>query len=548
MIAILLALMFKSFEAEAFIIPTGSMAPALQGQHKDLDCDQCGYQYQVSASEEARANARIIATTCPLCRFTTNVSRNVPGHTTFNGDRILVNKWIYDFNDPERYDVIVFKNPNSAKQHYIKRLIGLPGENILIEGGDIYTMTAQDDGSYTRTLQPKPSKKLLHIAEKVADTKYFGSELRRVEWPQNWQQRAGEPNWSSNEDSGDIEFQSEAKPETSWLSFRLTTPEENQWPEILELAESQKSVKDIAFDGRLISDYVAHNDGIINLSQRSGSLGLHWVGDVGVRMDCDLNASDQSGGGMLYLDLVEGGAHFQCALDTTTGQATLTAKSPAGSGIEFVGADGEVVATPIATTALVGSGRHTITFFNADDRLHLWIDGTLVEFDAVDYRRSDIPVPHWSAEDPGDAQPLAVGCQNLAMKIHRLEVLRDVYYVSAASTAYMQNETGTDPAFIMQTMRSPEMWSEPEVVSFFRKKKGQTKPMFFLKDSADPDKDQFLPMGDNSAQSLDGRVWAGPKFVERDLLAGRAMVIFWPHSLKKPVPFFPNFGRMGFIR
>jgi signal peptidase I len=72
--------------------------------------------------------------------------------------------------------------------------------------------------------------------------------------------------------------------------------------------------------------------------------------------------------------------------------------------------------------------------------------------------------------------------------------------------------------------------------------------MFFLEQYDDRGKDQFLPMGDNSAQSLDGRVWDGPKFVERDLLIGRALVVFWPHSLNEPIPFFPNFKRMKFIR
>ncbi|MDB4370952.1 S26 family signal peptidase, partial [Mariniblastus sp.] len=37
-VAIVLALMFRAYEAEAFIIPTGSMAPSLQGQHMDLEC------------------------------------------------------------------------------------------------------------------------------------------------------------------------------------------------------------------------------------------------------------------------------------------------------------------------------------------------------------------------------------------------------------------------------------------------------------------------------------------------------------------------------
>lgn len=72
--------------------------------------------------------------------------------------------------------------------------------------------------------------------------------------------------------------------------------------------------------------------------------------------------------------------------------------------------------------------------------------------------------------------------------------------------------------------------------------------MFFLEQYDDRAKDQFLPMGDNSAQSLDGRVWNGPKFVERDMLIGRALIVFWPHSLNEPIPFFPNFKRMKFIR
>ena len=51
-IAFILAFLFRTFEAEAFVIPTGSMAPTLMGRHKDVVCPKCGYPYQVSASEE----------------------------------------------------------------------------------------------------------------------------------------------------------------------------------------------------------------------------------------------------------------------------------------------------------------------------------------------------------------------------------------------------------------------------------------------------------------------------------------------------------------
>ena len=48
----MLAFLFRTFEAEAFVIPTGSMAPTLMGRHKDLECPECHYNFQVSASEE----------------------------------------------------------------------------------------------------------------------------------------------------------------------------------------------------------------------------------------------------------------------------------------------------------------------------------------------------------------------------------------------------------------------------------------------------------------------------------------------------------------
>src|SRR5918911_1964307 len=50
--AVILALLFRGFVAEAFVIPTGSMAPTLDGRHKDLRCPKCGMWYQTSASEE----------------------------------------------------------------------------------------------------------------------------------------------------------------------------------------------------------------------------------------------------------------------------------------------------------------------------------------------------------------------------------------------------------------------------------------------------------------------------------------------------------------
>jgi signal peptidase I len=54
-------------------------------------------------------------------------------------DKIIINKLAYVFHDPKRYDVIVFKQSGDEHNYYnIKRVIGLPGEKVLIKEGNIY--------------------------------------------------------------------------------------------------------------------------------------------------------------------------------------------------------------------------------------------------------------------------------------------------------------------------------------------------------------------------------------------------------------------------
>jgi signal peptidase I len=72
---------------------------------------------------------------CPSCGNYQSVGGNMP---VANGDRILVLKCIYQFIEPKRWDVIVFKNPPEPEINYIKRLVGLPGETVQIIDGDIY--------------------------------------------------------------------------------------------------------------------------------------------------------------------------------------------------------------------------------------------------------------------------------------------------------------------------------------------------------------------------------------------------------------------------
>jgi signal peptidase I len=84
-IAVILALIIRTFIVQAFKIPTGSMRPTLM-----------------------------------------------------EGDRILVNKFIYKFKNPQREDVIVFLSPEDKKKDFIKRLVGLPGDVVEISNGAIF--------------------------------------------------------------------------------------------------------------------------------------------------------------------------------------------------------------------------------------------------------------------------------------------------------------------------------------------------------------------------------------------------------------------------
>lgn len=54
-----------------------------------------------------------------------------------NGDYLIIDELSYRLREPERGEIIVFKYPHDLTQRYIKRIIGLPGETVEIEGGEV---------------------------------------------------------------------------------------------------------------------------------------------------------------------------------------------------------------------------------------------------------------------------------------------------------------------------------------------------------------------------------------------------------------------------
>lgn len=273
-VAILLALVIRYVAIEAFKIPTGSMAPTLLGEHRKVRCTECGWTFPLDVKAQ-----RIEAPKCPNCLAPLDVwltcrecggdlrlwrlplwapipywwegaasiywlgfdlnspwvtckacsFRSSDGRSRFvrGGNRILVNKVIYAFSKPHRWDVIVFlyprwemvcRNPScravtdevcmvcgstpsdrstiggpdacpacgathaSAKdgcpacgsanvkrktKNFIKRLIGLPGEKIEIKHGDIYVNGA---------IAQKPEEVQEALWQHVYDSRYSPKE------------------------------------------------------------------------------------------------------------------------------------------------------------------------------------------------------------------------------------------------------------------------------------------------------------------------------------------------------------------------------------
>ena len=59
-------------------------------------------------------------------------------NTIMPGDRLVGNRLAYWRDDPQRGDVIIFHYPDNEEELFVKRVIGLPGETVVIEEGKIY--------------------------------------------------------------------------------------------------------------------------------------------------------------------------------------------------------------------------------------------------------------------------------------------------------------------------------------------------------------------------------------------------------------------------
>ena len=64
-----------------------------------------------------------------------------------DGDYLLVDELTYRVRSPARGEVVVFRYPNDESTFFIKRIVGLPGERVVVKGGDVKIINkASPDG------------------------------------------------------------------------------------------------------------------------------------------------------------------------------------------------------------------------------------------------------------------------------------------------------------------------------------------------------------------------------------------------------------------
>ncbi len=552
-IALVLAFLFRTYEAEAFVIPTGSMAPTLMGRHRDVVCNQCGFPYQVSASEEVGEYGNLLHPSfwiaysrCPNCQFVNDIRNSQP----FNGDRILVFKFPYDLGwllperaaRPQRWDVIVFKYPEEPETNYIKRLVVLPGEQPAIYNGDVYVR--RSEGDPYRILR-KPPHKIRAMRQVVYDNNYIPADWIRRNWPLRWQLEP--PSAGEMFDNG-RRFRVVATGERNTATLRyhhLTT--------VRTTAEDPEPPKH-----RLVLDEYGYDNGLTTGQFMGGHmrhLRQHWVPDLGLAATVTLPEIR----GSFAIEIVKAGERFTCTFDLDSGAALLR------RGDRELGRAEHGISKP---------GSWPVEMYNFDSQLTVIVDGKPIFGDGVPY--DGIGLTPVKPPTQSDTTPVALHFRGCEAEITDLVVYRDIYYTHG---------DGYDAAWELtdEEAGDPAEWHRLAAVE----------PREFPRLGPD----EFMMLGDNSPKSKDSRAWlegaeawlgslpdmdqysleqrrqivaerrggevvsARNFFVHRRLLVGRAFFIYWPHG--KPfrwsiplgshpgavrIPFYPQISRMRFIR
>jgi signal peptidase I len=564
-IALILAFVFRAYVVEAFVIPTGSMATTLYGAHLRLDCPDCGWDYtanyQVSGGSTAVPDRAVVRDRtgrtidqtlnlrCPNCSY-----RLPPEEATalplYHGDRVLVLKqWYLLAGGPDRFDVVVFKNPNSLarghdprsdpvstepfQENYIKRLVGLPGETLAILGGDVYVARNVEHKS-TDELEPtdfeiarKPDEVQKALWRVVYDDDYrprgLDRDLRRggmieVDDPFVLPWRTG-GGWTATPsgEGGGFAFRAADSASTGELPFDPAANERSF--ALTDYLAYDQSYDDAELTARSIGSRRSPGITFGRNFEFDGSVAgtpfLHRVADLRLR----LVHERESGDGPLELRLGKRGDLFVARL--TPGRVELLR-------------NGDIIASAEGGGFSPIGQPQWIELENLDYRVTVRIDGEDILQTTPDQYRPDVDElfaegrSGGRADAEGERPTVSLAASGHDARVTHLGLFRDVHYTAR------------------DQIRGGGFYPYGSVLDPIRLNGGE-----------------YFVLGDNPFLSGDARTWTEPvRLLYEDLsvdagrvperfLLGKAFFVYWPGGYR-PAPklprLVPNFGDMRMIR
>jgi signal peptidase I len=513
LVAFILAFIFRAFVVEAFVIPTGSMAPTLLGAHMRFRCPDCGYQFDVNYSspnddnpDDPQFHQDALPGTdiyCPNCGYLVGSPATLrPVHY---GDRILVLKFIYLLHPPERWNVVVFKSPDEPDsthytQNFIKRLVGEPGERLMVLDGDIYTSTVQNPAWQ---IQTKPDSVQNALWRVVYNNDYFPQGLKRdrqIEWTQPWRLQGG-----SGWDVAD-----QAPAHGNGRIFHFNNPDGDGELRFDPVANSTTQT---------LTDYLVYD--VNPQSQRrpggDGSVDDERANHVS---DLKLSAVDRrlTGSGAFRLKL----CRFANVEHTFTAEVTPT-------DIRLLhridDREIEVAKTSLSSLGIQNGQSIALELANVDYRVTLKVNGKAA-FAPYDYPPNiSWLIAQWKSGARGRSGEAWIEADRQSCAVEHVGLWRDVYY------------TNRDLRGSRLTTATPDNPVQ-------------------LKDH------EYFVMGDNSAISKDARYWdqrinlphegldVDSGRVPEQFMLGQAVFVYWPAGFRAfdtHLAIIPDFGDMRWI-
>jgi signal peptidase I len=523
LIALVIAFTVRGFVVEAFVIPTGSMAPTLLGANMLVRSKETGYQWTVGPEPTPNGGAMVP----PTLQATDIMSMQRVAQSRPQvraGDRIFVLKYLEGVYEPKRFDVVVFKNPTDPTQNYIKRLVGLPGEQLALVDGDVFSRTPQPTDPADAnpwelpgwTCAVKSYRTQLDMWQDVADTHFaplggFGQGK-----PSPWKMLnvgiAGD-NWRA-QPNGEMAFQGSEQGSLFWdAPDRLTDRYSyNEYSESLR-GSTRYPVSDLRLQ-LFVTPQRDSFSSTANLWARGHDYQVITQGST-----VQVRARTSNSGELTGAAPLDVGEWKELG---TFPRPAIKANQPLAIDIWFVDQSIQVFEgdTPLGPPILLG--------WSPDERLRF-----ATRMSAADAMAS--PSRLWNPAEyrrPRLQWDFAGG----PFTIHRTRVQRDIFYrpVSMAAPARQRSprgpvEFGEVPGFSISPQTTMNLSST-----------------------------QYFVCGDNSPASLDARHWPEPdplvaqidptlNVVPKALMIGRAFFVYFPAWERRYGIPIPDVGRMRWI-